>query len=502
MSSGPEKKREPEVAPQTGEGSHDHENRGDQADLAADSSACLAWAEYSESGVPTRVKLKRRAAGVSGQVSSRGGKTVIDFDWKDGTLVGLRIKGDFHNADVPAIPDRRVFKVRHRDNEVSLVAEAPAGQDDGAPQVLGLEKALRAIDRAVRSVDKKVDHLDRTLRQDILEIASGSVEALWRAHREPARVDAALPLVLIAQAHRSGGTLLARLFDGHPEVLAAPQELTWRGEVKESKYRWPDIDPSAEGPLRIAKRLIERILDDAREFNLFGYEKAASPNRDQHLPFQWSQWSYVETFLDAWLAKPPQNRRECLDIFMTAYFSAFLDWRGSGAPKKIITALKTRMNFIRSYPENDAFFDDYPDGLMISICRHPADWYASATRAGDKYDGPDDAMAVWRESAECALQLKERHPNHMVLVAFDRLVTDPAKSMRWMADRIGLTWDSILTVPTFNGMPVASNSSFESAVGIDASVLRRRDRLPTHVRERLEVDNLPLYRQFAEAADI
>ena len=33
------------------------------------------------------------------------------------------------------------------------------------------------------------------------------------------RVDVNVPLVLISQVQRSGGTLLSQLFDGHPEVL-------------------------------------------------------------------------------------------------------------------------------------------------------------------------------------------------------------------------------------------------------------------------------------------
>ena len=52
MSSGPEEKREPEAAPETGEGSDDDENRGDQADLAADPSGCLAWRIFGRAASP------------------------------------------------------------------------------------------------------------------------------------------------------------------------------------------------------------------------------------------------------------------------------------------------------------------------------------------------------------------------------------------------------------------------------------------------------------------
>jgi sulfotransferase family protein len=476
------------------------ETSEDQVVLAADSTACPAWVEYAANGAPTRIELQHTGNRQGG--ASPRHNTVISLDWDDGALSSVRVRGDLPTETIPAGHERRMFRVWRRDNEVSLAAEALGVHDDHARQAVDLDHALRAIDKTLHSLDKKVDVLDATVRQDIADIAGGVVEAMWRAQRVPRRLDAALPLVLIAQIHRSGGTLLARLFDGHPQIFAFPQELTWRDGARETKYSWPDIDPSSEGPLRLAKRLVERIADDARTYNLLGYTKQATGRgKDQRLPFQWSQWAYVETFLDTWQAKPPRNRRECLDIFMTAYFSAFLDWRDSQEPKKIVTALKTRTNFVRSYPQNEAFFDDYPDGLMISICRHPADWCASATHAGEKYAGPDEAMAMWRESAECALDLKERHPGQVVLVSFENLVMDPAKTMRWLADRVGVTWNAILTVPTFNGMLVASNSSFEAAVGIDASVLRRRDTLPKQVRERIETDNLPLYRRFVAGTD-
>jgi hypothetical protein len=533
---------------------------GDQSVLAPDPSACPAWVEFSEAGAPVRIELQHRADAV-GEAPSRD-NTVVSFTWENGTLVGVRVRGAFPGAaasdaaaaDVPApdVPDRRVFRIRHQDNEVYILAEAPAPQEKDAPQIADLNNVLQAlvknvrnvekrldvltagdatarsvarkgdvlklthetarkvegdtdtalaIDKVIRGVDKKVDALGTTLREDLLDVANGVVGAMWRTQGELERVDAALPLVLIAQIHRSGGTLLSRLFDGHPEVLAMPQELIWDHDLKSPKYRWPDLDPAAEGPLRIARRLVGPSLYHARIYNLLGYAKTPSSEHDQRLPFQWSQWAYVETFLDAWQAKPPRTRRECFDLFMTAYFTAFLDWQGSRLPKKFITAFKTNMNFVRSYPENEAFFDDYPDGVMVSICRHPSDWFASATREGKKYSETADAIAVWRESAESSLLLKERHPNQMVLVSFETLIADPAKVMRRLVDRIGLTWDPVLTVPTFNGMPVASNSSFEAAVGIDESVLGRRDALPRQVREQIESECLPVYQRFADVAD-
>jgi len=48
-----------------------------------------------------------------------------------------------------------------------------------------------------------------------------------------------IPIALISQIQRSGGSLLSQLFDGHPELHAHPHELKI-GYLK--KYHWPEIN--------------------------------------------------------------------------------------------------------------------------------------------------------------------------------------------------------------------------------------------------------------------
>jgi hypothetical protein len=353
--------------------------------------------------------------------------------------------------------------------------------------------------RGSNALKKIPERVVGSLREEILSAASGVVEAAWYARSRPKRVNAALPLVLVAQVQRSGGTLLSQLFDSHPDVWAFPQELKWGGRIK---YRWPDIDPEKEGPLPIARRLVASNLKGSKRYNLFGYQKELTAGHDQRLPYRWSRWAYLKAFRAAWEEKPPQNRRQCLDIFMSAYFSAFLDWRDSDEPKKIVTAFTPRVNFIESFPENRAFFEDYPDGVMISICRHPSDWYASALPHARKYSDPEQGLAQWRESVESSLRLKECYPDQVILLSFAALVSDPHAAMKRISERLGLIWHPTLTVPTFNGMPVASNSSFDSVVGIDSAVVNRRDRIPMDLRERIEANHLAMYENFLAAADV
>jgi hypothetical protein len=65
----------------------------------------------------------------------------------------------------------------------------------------------------------------------LMEIAYDS----WLEQIQPVTV----PLVLISQIQRSGGSMLSQLFDGHPQVHAHPHELKV-GYPK--KFIWPPID--------------------------------------------------------------------------------------------------------------------------------------------------------------------------------------------------------------------------------------------------------------------
>jgi hypothetical protein len=59
------------------------------------------------------------------------------------------------------------------------------------------------------------------------------------------------PVALISQAHRSGGTLLSQLLDGHPAVAAHPHELKIGGISGGEDWPLPDPSASAEKTFRM-----------------------------------------------------------------------------------------------------------------------------------------------------------------------------------------------------------------------------------------------------------
>jgi len=273
------------------------------------------------------------------------------------------------------------------------------------------------------------------------------------------------PLVLCSQIQRSGGTLLSQLFDGHPEVHAHPHEIKigWPREAS-----WPPIDladPEATFERLFEKKALTHFLD--------GYQKRGAKLEDGQSP-SYDVFPFVflprlqKAIFDAYVAGA-ESERDVLDAYFTSYFNAWLDNHNLyAAPKKGVTGFTPRLAID---PGNrDKFFAAYPDGTLISIVREPQSWYVSASRYSTKrFPDVETAMRLWRESTEAALD------ERVVVVTYERLVSDTAEVMARLAERIGIAMSPVLLEPTFNGRPIRANSAEEVA---QHGVLARREPPP------------------------
>jgi len=257
------------------------------------------------------------------------------------------------------------------------------------------------------------------------------------------------PLVLVSQVQRSGGTLLSRLFDGHPEVHAHPYELKIG-----RKDRWPKLD----------------LADPESWFATLYEEKAAA-----HLVAGWSKPGLKETDVDVFPflfvprlqkqlfdasvgATRVERQRDVLDCYFTSYFNAWVDNQNLyTGPKRLVTAFTPRTNLDAKSVAR--FFADYPDGWLVTIVREPRAWYASARRHRSRYQELEVALDLWRRSALAALGSRERYGDRVVVLTYEELVAETERTMRRLAERFGISPEQVLLVPTFNGRPVRANSS-------------------------------------------
>lgn len=257
------------------------------------------------------------------------------------------------------------------------------------------------------------------------------------------------PIVLVSQLQRSGGTLINALLDGHPELHAHPHEL-------QLDNTWPELDLSAG-----ADEWIESLREGfvAPNFER-GYLKLAVEPRDHPpLPFTIAPSFLERLFRLVCAEEPPQSQRQVLDRYLTAFFNAWIDCQGLREPRKLwVTAFAPRRGWGES---RSRFFTDYPDGRLILSLRDARGWYASASTWAARYADVPTAIELWRRNAEEILAAKAERPRAVFVLTYDALVGDPTRTMKALAEWLGIEWSPILLEPTFNRLPTQPNSSFE-----------------------------------------
>jgi hypothetical protein len=197
--------------------------------------------------------------------------------------------------------------------------------------------------------------------------AIGDFELLLAARRRHV-VPVRQPMAMITQAPRSGGTLLLRLFDGHPQCHTMPHEF---GLGLSHHSLTTDLEQSWQ-------RLWDEKLPSV-------YYKGL---RQSHAELHGDRTRYPilmppefhRAFFDERLAAAKNlTDRDVVDAYLTAFFNAWLNNQNLyGSEKRWIVGFTPRLI---GRPNKVALFRRlYPDGRIISVIRDPVSWFASARR--------------------------------------------------------------------------------------------------------------------------
>lgn len=164
-----------------------------------------------------------------------------------------------------------------------------------------------------------------------------------------------LPLILISQLPRSGGSLLSQLFDGHPELLVYPWEMKIGYPTKD---RWPALDLKSSPDHLFATLFHAELAFFARK----GYRKnGKGRNSEERLKFSYSPVEHYQNFVK--LLPSEATRRSVLDTYFTTLFDA---WQPEMSDAEAAVGFVPKM---ASFPHSIAsFFNDYPDGRLIPSC--------------------------------------------------------------------------------------------------------------------------------------
>ena len=261
-----------------------------------------------------------------------------------------------------------------------------------------------------------------------------------------------LPLVMISQVQRSGGTLLSQLFDGHPQLCAYPQELKFDFPEADS---WPELDPERGAAWNFYKLFDRNFPQQVRR----GFTKSdRDPTRHAFMLMSRVQYGL---FAHWYAARRASNSRAILDHFFSSFFNAWLNYQGDLRRKRWITAFAPRLANHEVHMER--FFSDYPDGRLIQIVRNPKSWYPSAknhAKSAIGKKGPAHTVNGWCISAESMLRNRKLYGERVVILRFEDIVGRTEETMRALCEKLEIAWDPIVTEPTFNGELMRANSSF------------------------------------------
>jgi hypothetical protein len=257
------------------------------------------------------------------------------------------------------------------------------------------------------------------------------------------------PIALISQIQGSGGSFLNQLFDGHPDLHTHPHELMIGYP---EKHLWPRIDLN-DRPENWFGILFEDIVIT---YNQEGYVKGKE-DKDT-FPFVFIPALQRKIFLDYMDSVQSITVRDVFNGYLTSYFGSWLNNQNYNGQKKFITAFSPSLATIKDNMES--FFETYPDGRLISLIRDPKDWLPFARiQWPSRYEDISLALNQWSEFAQSMLWNKEKYGDKVCLVRFEDLLGNTQAVMRYLADFLGLEFDNILLVPTFNKLPMKLNTS-------------------------------------------
>jgi hypothetical protein len=245
--------------------------------------------------------------------------------------------------------------------------------------------------------------------------------------------------LLIASMRRSGGTLVGRLFDGHPECSVIPFE-HWHTRKKAT--------------FRQHHHLLFPYLSRERKLRVCGfytsYErklKLYHPDSDRN--------TYRNQLLE--MASEIESVSEFYQRSSALYFRLF---HSSALRPKLVNHC-ANLSLLSPWQVQRIFGDHR---MLLSV-RDPRAVFCSLERHKPgvfmERNIPEFCRG-WRDSVE---RYYLGDPS-AIAFRFEDLVADPEKVMRSVCSSLGIEFDELLLKPTHLGMAAAANTSFSRKAGV------------------------------------
>jgi hypothetical protein len=306
--------------------------------------------------------------------------------------------------------------------------------------------------------------------------------------------------VFIGSTVRCGGSLLARLFDHHPQVASYPFELhlpmdealhpslAARGE-KDQVQNHPTLRPGMT-PDEIARAV---GLDPNPRRCLVGAHfrggKLRAKSRHLDLDATFDHAAFLDRF-----RKGVEQDRSLSGAYDALHTALFTTWDGGAHGGTLEFAVYHRANGL--FADIGRFLAEFPGSTFVDPVRHLRGCLTSEKRkvlsqlvSGRVARGwrPSDrwvprttgrfveaTIVNWLVTFTRTVLLKERFGDRVVVYRFEDLTRHPEEIVTRVADAAGIPHHPNLETPTNAGHPWAGNSMFGRQEGINREMGRSR----------------------------
>ena len=308
--------------------------------------------------------------------------------------------------------------------------------------------------------------------------------------------------IFIAAIIRHGSSLLARLFDGHPDIASYPSEKQFFKD--EFTFNFPDgltgsptYVPSFEEYSKSANLKIFFNVPDNKEKTSIVWEKEKADDigvRKNYL--EKAYYQNIETNFDYKrfvnsLEKKNYNIKSIQDVYNTyheAYFNAWDNGRYLGS-KKFVAFHASGGLYLKNFQK---YFEEFKNSSVIIPIRNIHTYIASEkTRIARLFFGsrrfykpfPPNFLVknfssydlsalirTWKISITRTIILSEKFKNeNLIVYRYENLAQDTETTMKNICLKLDLKFDKILLNPTIAKQPWLGNSHEGAKKGINFS---------------------------------
>ena len=260
--------------------------------------------------------------------------------------------------------------------------------------------------------------------------------------------------ILINSLQRSGGSLLARLFDDHTSILSMPFELRY----DHNKTIIPDFDNIEKQ--KKTKSYIESFLNyNFKKLDKLYFSKDLNYSSKINIDFKLFSKELYKT-LNFNNTKVIDKIEQIIIFFFKSVFN-----------KKKTSHFLNHLS-MSCYSDLDTYIKSIPNIYFIQILRDPYTWYSSFKKHFNLRKNLDSEimnyyLSFWHYSNIISLLSSYKFKQKYVAISYYDLVANTNRTMNNLIKVFNIKFEEIILTPTINGKKWISNSKIKKKFTVD-----------------------------------